>query len=177
MTYRSLAAAVLAAMLAGCGQSMWEQHKLTTYAPDPAFDDGASARPLVPGVVERGQQVGPRPETRPVPLTAAWLRRGQERFHIYCEVCHGALGNGRGILAQYGFPNPPSYTEARLMSAADGELFDVITHGKDKMYSYRDRVSPTDRWAIVAYIRALQLSQHATPEDLPPGVKLPGNSP
>ena len=173
----ALVLVILGAALGGCGQSMTDQHKLTTYAPDPSFPDGAAARPLVAGGIEHTQAVAPRPEHIPAPLTAATMKRGQARFHIYCEPCHGPLGDGQGIVTQYGFPNPPAYTEPRLMKAGDAHFFDVITHGKGKMYSYADRVTPADRWAIVAYIRALQVSQHATAADLPPGVKPPGDGP
>jgi mono/diheme cytochrome c family protein len=90
------------------------------------------------------------------------LKRGQERFNIDCSPCHGLDGKGDGIVAERGFPHPPSYFDARLMAAPASEFYDAITQGYGAMYSYAARVEPRDRWAIVAYIRALQLSQNAT---------------
>ncbi|MGA7983307.1 MAG: cytochrome c [Chromatiaceae bacterium] len=164
----------LAVVLAGCDQSMYTQPKLVTYAPDPQAPKGASARRLVPGVQPKGSAIVEKvPESIPVPMTMALLKRGQERYGIYCAPCHGPVGNGQGILPEYGFPNPPSYFKPKLLAAPDRHFYEVITKGKDKMYSYADRVSPPDRWAIVAYIRALQRSQHASLSDVPAGTKLP----
>jgi mono/diheme cytochrome c family protein len=103
--------------------------------------------------------------TFPLPVTRETLTRGQERFEIYCAVCHGRTGDGTGMVVQRGFPPPPSMHEQRLRDAPVGHFFDVITNGYGVMYSYGARVSPEDRWAIAAYIRALQLSQHAVPGD------------
>ena len=100
-------------------------------------------------------------------LTAALLARGRERFDIYCSPCHGLDGQGDGMVVQRGFPRPPSYLEPRLLAAPAGTFYDAITKGYGVMYSYASRVEPRDRWAIVAYIRALQLSQHATLADAP----------
>jgi Cytochrome c. len=97
----------------------------------------------------------------PYAVTRALLQRGRERFAIYCSPCHGIVGDGQGMIAQRGFPHPPSYHIDRLRKAADRHFFDVMTNGYGVMYPYADRVSPQDRWAIVAYIRALQLSQDA----------------
>lgn len=97
----------------------------------------------------------------PYPITMALLERGRERFGIYCEPCHSPLGDGDGIIARRGFPHPPSYHTQRLREAPDRHFYDVMTNGYGIMYSYADRVSPEDRWAIVAYIRALQRSQGA----------------
>ncbi len=97
--------------------------------------------------------------------------RGQERYSIYCLPCHSAVGDGDGWIARRGFPHPPSYHEERLRQAPDRHFFDVITNGYGIMYSYADRVEPADRWAIVAYIRALQLSQHAPVDTLPAEVR------
>ena len=97
----------------------------------------------------------------PYPLTMQLLERGRERFGIYCEPCHSPLGDGDGMVARRGFPHPPSYHIARLRSAPDRHFYDVMTNGYGVMYSYADRVTPEDRWAIVAYIRALQRSQGA----------------
>ena len=95
----------------------------------------------------------------PYPVTMQLLKRGQERFDIYCEPCHSPVGDGDGMVARRGFPHPPSYHIARLRQAPDRHFYDVMTHGYGIMYSYADRVTPEDRWAIVAYIRALQRSQ------------------
>ena len=97
----------------------------------------------------------------PVPVTAATYRRGQERFDIFCAPCHGPTGEGDGMVVQRGFPAPPSYHTDRLRGAPDRHFYEVITQGYGAMYPYADRVSRRDRWAIVAYIRALQLSRHA----------------
>jgi mono/diheme cytochrome c family protein len=102
----------------------------------------------------------------PPELTLALIQRGQQRFHIYCTPCHSELGDGNGMIVQRGFPHPPSYTDDRLVKAPTQHFYDVITQGYGVMYSYADRVSPHDRWAIAAYIRALQLSQHAPVADL-----------
>jgi mono/diheme cytochrome c family protein len=99
-------------------------------------------------------------------LTKALLVRGRQRFDIYCAPCHGRSGDGAGMVVQRGFPAPPSYHTDRLRHAADSHFYQVISDGYGVMYPYADRVTPHDRWAIVAYIRALQLSQHATRDRL-----------
>ncbi|MEO8809653.1 MAG: cytochrome c [Rhodanobacter sp.] len=104
----------------------------------------------------------------PLPITAALLRRGQDRFNIYCAPCHSRAGDGDGMIARRGFPAPPSYHTTRLRNAPDSHFYQVISDGYGVMYPYADRVSPDDRWAIVAYIRALQLSQHASASALAP---------
>jgi len=96
----------------------------------------------------------------PVPVTKELVERGQDRFNIYCIVCHGPVGNGDGMVVRRGFPKPPTYHDDRLRNAPVGHFFDVITNGWGKMNSYAYQVPPADRWAIVAYIRALQLSQN-----------------
>jgi mono/diheme cytochrome c family protein len=103
----------------------------------------------------------------PPPVTMALFERGQQRFDIYCAPCHSRVGDGNGMIVQRGFPHPPSYYEARLRQAPNQHFYDVITHGYGAMYSYADRVSPADRWAIVAYIRALQASASASVADVP----------
>jgi mono/diheme cytochrome c family protein len=108
-----------------------------------------------------------RPVQAP-PVTLALLERGQERYRIYCTPCHSELGDGRGMIVQRGFPPPPSYHIERLRNAPLQHFYDVITDGHGVMYSYAERVQPADRWAIAAYIRALQRSQNATGADLGP---------
>ncbi|MGD9540104.1 c-type cytochrome [Methylocystis sp.] len=105
-------------------------------------------------------------EPTPPRLTLALVERGQQRFRIYCTPCHSELGNGQGMIVQRGFPEPPSYTSERLLKAPTRHFVDVIARGHGAMYSYAARVPPTDRWAIAAYIRALQISQNASAEDL-----------
>ncbi len=101
------------------------------------------------------------------PVTLALLQRGQQRFDIYCAPCHSRVGDGHGMIVQRGFPPPPSYYIARLRAAPNQHFYDVITHGYGVMFPYADRVAPADRWAIVAYIRALQASADARLADVP----------
>jgi mono/diheme cytochrome c family protein len=105
--------------------------------------------------------------TSPVPVTRELLARGRERFAIYCAVCHGEDGYGQGIVVRRGFPPPPSYHEDRLRTAPDGHFYDVITRGYGVMLPFADRLTPADRWAVVAYVRALQQSQRVAWRDLP----------
>jgi mono/diheme cytochrome c family protein len=149
-------------LLAGCDLSMTQQNKYGTDSPAGLWADGTSARPLPAHVVAQGALARGREEANPPPVTPALLKRGQERFNIDCSPCHGLDGKGDGIVAERGFPHPPSYFDARLMAAPASEFYDAITQGYGVMYSYAARVEPRDRWAIVAYIRALQLSQNAT---------------
>lgn len=100
-------------------------------------------------------------------LNLALLQRGRERFDIYCSPCHARLGDGNGMVVQRGFPQPPSFHSDRLRTAPTAHIYDVITNGYGAMYSYAGRVSPPDRWAIAAYIRALQQSQQARIDDVP----------
>jgi len=142
-------------LLAGC-DDMSQQPKQAHYRPEV----GPAATPS--GVVEYREQPVKAP-----PLTMALLERGQERFRIYCTPCHSELGDGHGMVVQRGFPPPPSYHIDRLREAPVQHFYDVITHGYGAMYPFADRVQPEDRWAIAAYIRALQRSQSATLEDVP----------
>lgn len=164
--------------LAACND-MKRQPKYKPYDPSPFFADGRSSRMPVPDTVARGQLRlddhlykgkvnGQLTNIFPFPITPAVLNRGQERYDIFCSVCHGALGKGDGMIAQRGFPAPPSFHIERLKNAPAGYFYDVITNGFGKMYSYADRVSVEDRWAIAAYIRALQRSQSATLADVAP---------
>jgi mono/diheme cytochrome c family protein len=123
--------------------------------PGPALPLDAQGRDLVQGEDDE------RRYANPLPVTMALLRRGQERFDIYCAPCHGRAGNGDGMIVRRGFPAPPSYHTGHLRSAPDSHFYQVISGGYGVMYPYADRIDPHDRWAIVAYIRALQLSQHA----------------
>lgn len=107
-------------------------------------------------------------ERIPIPLTSNTLERGRERFDIFCAPCHGAAGDGQGVITHHDFPSPPTFHSPPLREAPAGYIFDVITQGYGMMYSYADRLNPADRWAVVAYIRALQLSQHAPADKLSP---------
>jgi mono/diheme cytochrome c family protein len=179
----ALTVAAAAVLLSGCEKSMQDMYQQPRYnplAPSPLWADGGSSRLPVPGteIAARGGFAGSssgregydlaqrwdRDEyatVNPYPLTAALLARGQQRFQIYCAPCHGPAGDGDGYIVKRGFPAPPSYHIDRLRNAPDRYFVDVITNGYGLMYSYADRVAPADRWAIAAYIRALQLSQHA----------------
>jgi mono/diheme cytochrome c family protein len=155
---------------------MVDQQKLKPLAEENFFADGRGSRVPPVHTVARGQlrddqqfytgKVGDQlAATFPTPVTREMLTRGQERFDIYCAVCHGRTGEGNGMIVQRGFPQPPSFHEQRLRDAPVGHFVDVITNGYGVMYPYASRVSAEDRWAIAAYIRALQLSQHAAPAD------------
>ncbi len=177
--YAEVAALVaLAVSLSACRGGMSDQPRYEDLEPSNFFADGGSARPLPANTIARGDQVrdphftsgkinGEPVNTFPMPITMAVLERGQERYNIYCSVCHGMTGAGQGMIVQRGFPSPPSFHIERLREAPVGHFFQVITHGYGLMYPYASRVEPADRWAIIAYIRALQLSQNATLEDVP----------
>jgi mono/diheme cytochrome c family protein len=155
---------LLVALLVGCeklARNMYDQPRYKPMHESTLFADGTSARSPVPGTIPAGE----KPQSGPRPITIQLLHRGQERFDIYCAPCHSPVGDGDGMVARRGFPHPPSYHIARLRQAPDRHFYDVITNGYGLMYSYADRIAPEDRWAIVAYIRALQLSQYARAED------------
>ncbi|MGX2040420.1 c-type cytochrome [Methylocaldum sp. MU1018] len=152
--------------LIGCERDMADQPKYEPLEASSFFADGQSARPLVAGTVARDDVIEPRPEQSPLPMTEAVLKRGRERFDIYCAPCHGRAGDGQGMIPERGFPRPPSYHTERLRNAPDSHFYDVISNGYGVMFSYANRVAPEDRWAIAAYVRALQLSQNATLEDV-----------
>jgi hypothetical protein len=168
--------------LAGCRQDMHNQPKYKPLRASEFFPDGRSARPLVPGTVDRSQvnedpayvtglQNSQTVLTFPFPVTRQVLERGRERFNIYCMPCHGELGDGNGLVAQRGYLHPPSFHDDRLRQAAAGHFFDVITNGLGGMPDYAQQIPVDDRWKIIAYIRALQLSQHATPADVPADIR------
>jgi hypothetical protein len=154
------------------------QPKYEPLDPSTFFDDGRSARPPVPGTVARGElrineamytgKVNGVPvDAFPFPITRKDLERGRDRYNIFCSPCHDYTGSGHGMIVQRGFPAPPSYHIDRLRNAPVGHFFDVMTNGYGTMYSYASRVPVKDRWRIAAYIRALQLSEHATLDDVP----------
>ncbi len=161
---------------AGCRRGMVDQQHLKPLAEDDFFANDAGSRVPPPHTIARGRlredeqfytgKIGDQlAATFPHAVTRRMLERGRERFEIYCAVCHGRTGEGNGMIVQRGFPAPPSFHEKRLRDAPVGHFFDVITNGYGVMYSYASRVAPEDRWAIAAYIRALQLSQDATRAD------------
>jgi mono/diheme cytochrome c family protein len=157
----------LAMLLAGCDQNMDVQPKYSEYARAPLFRGGILRQPPA-GAVARDDLTRDAEIHDRLPLTAELFARGQQRFGIFCSPCHGPNGDGNGIVVQRGMPRPTSYHDDRLRAADDQHFFDVITNGYGAMYSYASRVPPHDRWAIVAYIRALQLSRHASIDDVPP---------
>jgi len=177
------AATLLGAMalfsLAACRQDMHDQPKYKPYRASTFFDDGRGSRPLIADTVARGHldddeqlytgKVGADfATTFPFAVTQDVLARGRERFNIYCTPCHDRTGSGNGMIVRRGYRRPPSFHIDRLRLAQPGYLFDVVTRGFGAMPDYATQIPVTDRWAIVAYIRALQLSQHATMADVPP---------
>ncbi len=162
--------ALIVMLVAGCGANMRNQPKYTVYQSSSFFSDRSADRPLPRGVVPAGPQaVAPSALGRiPVPVTKQLLERGMTEYDVYCMPCHGATGYGDGMVVRRGFKHPPSYHTPRLRRLPDSHFYDVITKGYGAMPSYGYLISPKDRWAIVAYIRALQLSQHASIRDVPP---------
>ncbi|HXZ79818.1 MAG TPA: cytochrome c [Terriglobales bacterium] len=175
---------LLVLVLAGCRLDMQIQPKVTPLRQSDFFADGRGSRPLVPGTVARGElrddtyfytgMVGKDPGTEmPFAVTREVLDRGQERFNIYCSPCHSRVGDGNGIIVQRGYRRPPSYYDPKLLNAPIGHFYDVMTNGFGAMPDYSAQVAPRDRWAIAAYIRALQLSQHAPASAVPAGTAMP----
>jgi mono/diheme cytochrome c family protein len=188
-----------AAILAtGCQQKMAGQPSYKPLTSCEFFDDGSSARPLVPGTVPRGHlctdtplftgrlasQSGQSPAqpvaweneddfTREIPISLdeETIKHGRDRYMIFCVVCHDSLGTGHGKIVERGYTRPPSYHIDRLRNAPAGRLFAVISEGYGSMPSYAAQIPPRDRWAIVAYVRALQLSQHYPVEELTPQMR------
>lgn len=169
------ASLLLALLLSGCETDMYDQAKYQPYEAGELFADGQSARQPVAETVARGSALDLRTDRSPFPVSAELLQRGEERFGIYCSPCHGILGDGQGMNVRRGFPPPPTFHQPRLRVMPDAYFYLVITHGFGIMYSYASRVDSDDRWAIVAYIRALQLSQNATIEEVPEGVSIPAS--
>lgn len=175
-----VAALGLAFVCAGCRLDMHVQPRYNPYDATDFFGDGQSARLPVPGTFARGElTLGPQEllytgkvngqpsESFPFPVTQEIVERGRERFNVFCSPCHGSAGDADGMIVQRGFRHPPSLHEDRLRAAPVGHYFDVITNGFGVMYPYGYRVTPRDRWAIIAYVRALQLSRQASIDDVP----------
>jgi len=154
--------------LAGCTRSnMDSQPKYHEYEPGNLFRDGRVLQQPVPGTVARGDiERAKEAKERPA-MTAALLGRGRAQYEIFCSPCHDRAGTGEGIVVQRGFPRPESLHDEPQRALTDQHVYDVIANGFGAMYGHGDRVPPRDRWAIVAYIRALQVSQHAALADLP----------
>jgi mono/diheme cytochrome c family protein len=181
---------VLAALpaLTGCHDDMYNQPRYEPLERSDFFDDHRASRPLVAGtvvyrsertddVLHTGRSDGELATELPVELTAALLRRGQDRYNIYCSNCHARTGDGNGMIVQRGYRQPPTFHSDRLRGAPIGHFFDVMTNGFGAMPSYALQVPTEDRWAIAAYIRALQLSQYATADELPEDVREQLNQP
>jgi len=175
-------------LLAGCRQDMHDQPRFKPLAMSDFYSDLRSARTPVEGTVARGQlhedtylytgKIGNNPgDYIPFPVTEEVLARGEQRFNIYCAPCHSRLGDGNGMIVQRGYRQPPSYHTERLRKAPLGYFFDVMSNGFGAMPDYASQIPPRDRWDIVAYIRALQLSQNATASDLPTGQQVPSVPP
>jgi mono/diheme cytochrome c family protein len=173
-----LAAIGLLILLTGCRQDMHDQPRYKPLAASEFFSDGRSARPMVEGTVARGHLRidearytgkidGEDIDQFPIPIAKEDIERGETRFNVYCTPCHGRLGDGNGMVVLRGFRQPPSYYSDRLVTAPVGHFYDVISNGFGAMPSYASRVESDDRWRIVAYIRALQLSESASVNDVP----------
>jgi mono/diheme cytochrome c family protein len=168
---------------------MDRQAKYKPEAPSPFFADGRADRPLPPGVVPRGRSIAPDPDflraddflyrgraadgsfARGFPpqlvIDERFMQHGRERYTIYCAPCHGALGDGQGVTRGYGMVTTATYQDDRIRGMPEGEIFNTITNGKNTMSSYADKLNPEDRWAVIAYVRALQRAQHGTVADVP----------
>jgi Cytochrome C oxidase, cbb3-type, subunit III len=171
----------LAFLLGGCGgtlrQDMANQPRQNPLSPAQFFPDDRSARPLVDNTVVRGSLADddlfvPKDSNAfPLPLNQEVMKRGQDRYTIFCSPCHGLQGDGNGMVTLRGMKHPPTYHQDRLRNVTNGYLFDVITNGFGAMNGYSAQIVPRDRWAIVAYVRALQVSRNAHVADLPANLK------
>jgi mono/diheme cytochrome c family protein len=189
MTKRKLTLTLLLAIIAlifltGCDlvpMHMRDQPRYDPLEQSQFFANGADARLLPANTIPRGAwgaAILDEPfytgkvndefvETIPAPVTADLMARGQKNYNTFCLPCHGRVGYGDGMIVQRGFPQPPSFHIDRLREAPDGLYYDVMTNGFGVMYSYKSRINPEERWAIVAYVRALQLSQNVPVDELP----------
>ena len=165
--------------LSGCQlkQDMAHQPKARPLSPTEFFADGRSERPLLENTVARGALsddalfVPKDSNDFPLPVNQELLERGQERYQIFCTPCHGLQGDGNGLIVMRGMKQPPSYHQDRLRQVPNGYLYDVVTNGFGAMLGYSAQIPPRDRWAIIAYVRALQLSRNAHVADLPGDVR------
>jgi mono/diheme cytochrome c family protein len=167
------------ALLAGCSlkQDMAVQPYNRPLSPSDFFIDGRSERPLVENTVARGSLesdalfVSKDSNASPLPVNQELLERGETRYKIFCSPCHGLQGDGNGMIVVRGMKHPPSYHDDRLRKSPNGYFYDVITNGFGAMYGYSAQIPPKDRWAIVAYVRALQLSRNVKASELPPDLR------
>jgi len=168
-------------LLTGCGTDIKVQARYNPLSESPLFADGRSARPLPAGAIPQATTMPSDPintgkdasgaliNDLPIPRSMETLQRGRQRFEIFCAPCHGLDGSGRGSVTAFGFsPPPPSFHTEDVYKQPLGFYYDVITNGRGRMFSYAYRLTPEDRWAVVAYIRALQLSQNTPAGDLSP---------
>jgi hypothetical protein len=174
---------LLSLFVYGCHLDMDDQPKYKPLSSSNFFDNGQSSRPVIEGTVPRGdahyadeflytgKKNGNFADAFPYPVTRQVLDRGKDRFTTFCTPCHGQLGDGRGMIVQRGFPQPPSFHSDSVRAQPAGFYFDVITHGFGRMYSYAPSVPVHDRWAIVAYIRALQLSRRIPVSEVPDSIR------
>lgn len=175
----ALALVLVVLLWTGCGRNMFDQPRADAFKASDFFEDGMAMRPLVPGTVSReygalepafltGMDASGMLAELPIALDIDVLYRGQERYNIYCSPCHNYNGDGLGATVQRGFPQPVSFTATdRLLDSPVGYYFSAMTNGFGRMLSYASRVPAEDRWAIAAYIKAMQLSQNASPDDIP----------
>jgi mono/diheme cytochrome c family protein len=173
-----LLSALLALLISGCGRNMADQPSFRNFEANPFLENGTTAQEPPANTVSRqrgavdpafytGQAGGELVSELPLALSEELLLRGMERYNIYCAPCHNYTGDGRGVVVQRGFPQPTSFHEPRLRDAPVGYFFNAMTNGFGRMFPYASRIPPEDRWAIAGYIRALQLSRYAAPEDVP----------
>jgi mono/diheme cytochrome c family protein len=148
-------------LLAAC-DDMTLQPKQTAYGPE-----------VGPAAIPAGMIAFESSAPRVPPLTRELISRGRERYHVFCAPCHAELGDGRGMIVQRGFPAPPSFHTDAVRALTPQQVYDAISNGYGVMYSFADRIAPEDRWAIVAYVRALQRSQDAPPDELASAVEAP----
>ena len=177
------AAAVALMFAAGCRQDMQDQPKMIPQRESQFFADGRSARPQVLNTVARGQLHqdeyfytglvnGKEQDSLPFPATLEVLERGQERFNVYCTPCHSRVGNGLGMIVERGYKPAGNYHDAKRLAQPVSHYFWVMSNGYGAMPDYSAQLTPADRWAVAAYIRALQLSQNAKPSDVPSGTPI-----
>jgi mono/diheme cytochrome c family protein len=170
--------ATVALVGAGCRQDMHDTPRYEAFEASSSFPNGSASRPAPAGTVARGwlradealytgKVAGQVVDQFPFPVAHADLERGQQRFNIYCTPCHGKLGDGQGMVVQRGLRQAASYHQDRLRQEKAGYFFDVISNGFGAMQGYAEQIPVRDRWLIVAYVRALQLSQHASVNDVP----------
>jgi len=181
-TYRNAGRCFVAMLsvlaLAGCQQKMGVQPFYEPLEENPMFEDKRASRPIEPGTVFRGdlrsddalytgKVNGQLVSEFPMTITEEIINRGENRFNIYCAPCHSKIGDGNGMIVQRGVSRPPSFTDDRLVTAPVGHIYDVITNGYGRMYSYNQQLPVADRWAITAYVRTLQFAGRATINDVP----------